>query len=119
MDYQAITDRTSHQYHLKATAQRIDQDGVFTLEGRKIVAMGFKGLQVGDYGVVTLSSGTNIDILVGDIKHQGCNSADGSQLEFIVDTNNLNSRIRLEGDFNSIYQGVITKIVIRGNVYEG
>lgn len=116
MDYNAITNTKSLQGQLKATVSEIDENGIYTLNGRKLVAMGQKSLGIGDYVDITLDSGETLEVIIGDIKHEGCNSGDGSQIEFIVDTKNMNKEVKLMGNFNIIYKGVIKEM--RKNLYK-
>lgn len=109
MDYRTITDRTSKQFQLLKKGFGIDEHGQLTINDYKVVAMGFDGVEVGNKYRITFSSGTRLKVIIGDIKHTGCNSSDGSMLEMIVDTTKMN-KYTLQNNFDSLYKGMITKI---------
>lgn len=110
MDYRAITNTGSPQYRLQTQATTGDY-GIRTVDGRYTVAMASQYGSVGDELNITLSSGAIIYVVIGDIKgNTSCTHSDGSMIEFIVDTDNMNSTARTYGNFNTIFSGTVVNI---------
>lgn len=67
---------------------------------------------------VSISRNDSIYAIIGDIKdkgHNGCSSdRDGSMVEFIVDTQVIDPKIKSSGNFNDVYQGKIERIINYG-----
>lgn len=75
-----------------------------------MVAVGTVYGQVGDKFDLRLESGQFLRVIIGDSKGGRCAHDDGSMLEFIVDTNVMDSEDRLRGNLERIYGGRIVNI---------
>ena len=106
MDYKKIRSRTSPQYKLQQKALT-DGNGLRVVDGRYCVAMTTIYGSVGQCVDVYLADGTVIPCVIGDHKspqHSSNNNtlgADGSAIEFIVETGSLPSTVRQSGDVSS------------------
>ena len=122
MPYTALASGTS-QYNVihKASPNKY---GILEYEERAVVAVGFGwGLKIGDTATVTTTNGT-YKIVVGDWKAR-CDTDDsnkvttsnGCVVEFIVDRNSLDQRIKTSGSVASInkYSGKVLDIVSDGS----
>ena len=110
MDYRMITDSSSRQYALQQEAYT-GSDGLRYVDDRVMVAMADQS--VGTILDITLSDGDVIRAIVGDIKaNTHCAHPDGSILEFIVDTKLMDSNIKWMGNYDSLYDGPISKLRI-------
>ena len=110
MDYRAITSPSSKQYALQKEATT-DKNYGFRLHGDFVmVAMGPQYGPVGSKYIVEFEDGKVLKVIIGDIKHQGCTSDDGSMLEFIVDRHVVPEFLKVSGNFNALFQGRITVI---------
>ena len=110
MDYRAITSPSSKQYALQKEATT-DKNYGFRLHGDFVmVAMGPQYGPVGAKYIIEFEDGKVLKVVVGDIKHQGCTSGDGSMLEFIVDRHVVPQFLKVSGDFNSVFKGSIQSI---------
>lgn len=117
MDYRFITDKSSAQWQMQKNAIT-NEYGIRTYDGLYMVAVGTG--YTNSCGVklkITLSSGTVIMAITGDIKsdrhtdsatHTFAKS-NKSVLEFIVDTNKISYECRIKGDmsFANMYGEVI------------
>lgn len=109
MSYKTITDKTSFQYKLQKEAYT-DEEGFRKFDNRYCVAIGTAfDVQVGQYFDAQLKDGTIIKCIVGDIKAD-CDTdktntftSQGCCLEFIVETNTLNSTVKITGDCSNLY----------------
>lgn len=115
MDFRTITDNTSLQYVIVNNAS-ID-NGYLYYEGAICVALGSVYGEIGTKYNVTLETGKQVAIIKADEKSDlhtvnGCNNANGSILELIVDTHTMDPTIKQMGDFNydSFLQGRIVAI---------
>lgn len=111
MDYRAITSVSSKQYKLQ-------QRAITSPEGHRMigeyvmVAMGPEYGPVGSKYQIFFEGGQKLNVIVGDIKHQGCTSLrDNSMIEFIVDSNAMSPLIKKLGNYNHIYQGQVIFII--------
>lgn len=110
MDYRKITDTTSDQYMYQQKAIT-NAKGIRVYEGHFMVAMSATYGSVGDTFKITFEDGNFILAMIGDIKAgTDCTHPDGSMLEFIVDVDVIPEDIKLSGNFNKLYEGVITSI---------
>ncbi len=110
MGYTAITNTASEQYRLQQIATTGDY-GIRMINGRYLVAMANQYGSVGDELNITLSSGKVLYVMLGDIKGgTSCTHADGSMIEFIVDSSAMTSRVRSAGNFSVLFAGTIKAI---------
>ena len=108
MDYRMITDSSSRQYALQQEAYT-GSDGLRYVDDRVMVAMAEQS--VGTILDITLSDGDVIRAIVGDVKaNTHCAHPDGSILEFIVDTDLMDSHIKWMGNYDSLYDGPISTL---------
>ena len=108
MDYRMITDSSSRQYTLQQEAYT-GSDGLRYVDDRVMVAMAEQS--VGTILDITLSDGDVIRAIVGDVKaNTHCAHPDGSILEFIVDTDLMDSHIKWMGNYDSLYDGPISTL---------
>lgn len=113
MDYRSITSRSSEQWKLLQQKNVVIDElyGFISMEGYLFVAMGPQYGPVGSKYLISFSGGTSVQVIIGDIKHQGCTSSrDGSMVEFIVDKNAIPESIKQSGNFNELFRGHITSI---------
>lgn len=118
MDYRTITDKSSKQYLLRRVSYTDDQ-GFRMINGKYLVAVGkFYATEVGKELRVTLSSGTTIECIVGDIKAEAHTDENMQYvpgttniIEFIVDTRVMPEKHRLAGDVSAMgLAGAVIKI---------
>ena len=116
MDYRMITNTSSEQYKLQQSAYTNEQ-GLREYKGFILVAVASRYGNVGDILAIDLEA-DSIYAIIGDIKdkgHDGCSSdRDGSMVEFIVDTQVIDPKIKSSGNFNDVYQGKIERIINYG-----
>lgn len=111
MDYRAITSKSSKQYKLQTLATT-NEKGFRVVNDRVLVAMGPQYGPVGEEYTIIFSDGQSLDVMIGDIKHEGCNSSrDGSMIEFIVDRTLISPTARRLGNYNYLFNGPIFEIV--------
>ena len=121
MPYSAITLKSSQQYTLQSQAYT-DENGLRKIGDYYLVAMGQYYGTVGDKFKVTLSSGQQFNVMMGDMKKyehtfngEGQIGADNKDMfEFIVDYSNLNSNIRRDGSVNCVFNGTVLKLEKEG-----
>ena len=122
MPYTALTSGTE-QYNVVHKASP-NKYGVLEYDNRAVVAVGFGwNLKIGDTATVTTTNGT-YKIIVGDWKAK-CDTdnsnkvttSNGCVVEFIVDRNSLDQRIKTSGSVASInkYSGKVLDIVPDGS----
>lgn len=122
MPYTALRSGTS-QYKVVHMASA-NKYGILEYKERAVVAVGFGwGLKIGDTATVTTTNGT-YKIVVGDWKAR-CDTdnsnkvttSNGCVVEFIVDRNSLDQRIKTSGSVASInkYSGKVLDIVSDGS----
>lgn len=117
MPYSTITLKSSQQYALQSQAYT-DENGLRKIGDYYLVAMGQYYGTVGDKFRITMSSGQQFNVMMGDMKKyehtfdgEGKIGADNLDLfEFIVDSSNLNLTIRRDGSVNCIFNGNVEKI---------
>lgn len=117
MDYRSITNRRSTQWMLQTRAYTND-NGFRMIDGKYLVAMGTYYGTCGEEFIITLSNGQEINVIIGDIKDNRHTDAtnryiprNGNIVEFIIDTNKINSMSRRMGDVShSGLYGDIIKI---------
>ena len=110
MDFRSITDRSSKQWKLQQNANTDKNYGFRMVDGNLLVAMGPQYGPVGSEYIIQFEDGKVINAMIGDIKHQGCTSDDGSMIEFIVDSKVLPHFLKDSGNYNDLFQGRITMI---------
>lgn len=125
MGYKAITSTKSPQYKLQHGGQvYTDSNGYRRVGDSFVVAVGtYYADSIGTKLRVTLDSGSQFTAIVGDFKANrhtdGSNmqhAKDGSVIEFIVDTNSLESTARKMGDCSysqsNNFKGNVSKIEV-------
>ena len=110
MDHDAITDESSKQWKLKQIATTDKNYGFRMVDGYILVAMGPQYGPIGSKYIIQFEDGKVINAMIGDIKHQGCTSDDGSMIEFIVDSKVMPKFLKSAGNFNQLFSGSITMI---------
>jgi len=109
MDYRAITDKSSKQYKLQHCKDiYTDNEGFRKIGDSFIVAVGtYYTNEVGKCLEVKLSTGRTFKAIVGDIKANNHTDhtnrqhlKDGSVVEFIVDTKNMDQLSKKMGDMS-------------------
>lgn len=105
MDWKAITCKTSKQWELQHKYAYTESNGVRAVNGRYCIALGsYYTHEIGQYVDVVLDNGLIIPCILGDAKqdrHTTNNHSiglDGGVVEFIVNTESLNSKVRKSGD---------------------
>lgn len=103
-DYKYITNTESLQYKLQQQAWT-DENGLRRYGDEYMVAVGSYYGDVGDHIVVTLDTETTLECIIGDSKgkryYHPCGKG-ANVVEFIVDTNFLDSTARKMGDCSYI-----------------
>lgn len=116
MGYGSITNKNSKQWQLQEIAYT-NENGFRMIDNKYLVAIGtFYTKECGDEFKITLESGKEIDVIIGDVKqdihtnntHQ-YSPLNGNMVEFIVDTKKINNMSRKMGDMS--YSGLEGKIV--------
>lgn len=108
MDYRCITDTNSMQYELQQMAYT-DERGFRRIGDDYLVALGtYYTDQCGDRFLITLDSGVEFSIMIGDIKddrhtdtsnrYLPMSDSQGNVVEFIVNTDNMESYALQLGD---------------------
>ena len=109
MDYRKITRIGSRQLELQQRAWT-DSQGFRKIDDYYMVAMGtFYGEVIGDKYIITLPNGKEIKAILGDIKadkHTDENNQyhllDGSIVEFIIDKEAIDEKVKRTGDCSHI-----------------
>ena len=124
MDYRCITNTSSRQYKLQKKAYT-GSYGIRQVDGRYCVAVGsYYTEKIGTYIDLILKNGTVIPCILADCKANkdtdGKNqkTADGSLIEFVVDTPKLSKKVRIRGDVaysTKAWNSKIVKIKIHKN----
>ena len=124
MDYRCITNTSSKQHKLQKKAYTGNY-GIRQVEGRYCIAVGsYYTEKVGTYIDLELKNGTIIPCILADCKADrdtdGMNqkTADGSLIEFVVDTPQLSRKVRRRGDVayaTKKWNSKIVKIKIHKN----
>lgn len=109
MDYRMVTDTTSPQYRYRLEGNT-GYLGIRKYKEYYQVAMGYKYAQIGDKFRVTFNTGEQIRVIVADSKGDRYAHEDGSQLEFIVNSDIIPSSAWLYGDFNQYFGDEIVKL---------
>ena len=117
MDYRCITNTSSRQYKLQKKAYT-GSYGIRQVDGRYCIAVGsYYTEKIGTYIDLILKNGTVIPCILADCKANkdtdGKNqkTADGSLIEFVVDTPKLSKKVRIRGDVAYSTKAWNTKIV--------
>ena len=105
MSYKTIGDKNSDQYKLISEYEDTEC-GIMAVDGRYVVAVGtYYTDEVGTKIDLVMENGETVGAIVGDIKANQHTDAknqqhkvDGSVVEFLVDTNNLESTAKKMGD---------------------
>jgi len=118
MDYRMITDTNSQQYAIQQEAYT-DEQGFRRIDNDYIIAVGtYYSKRCGERFIVRLEDDTEFTVTIGDIKqdihtdethmyHPMANGW-GNLLEFIIDTDVMNSEIIKLGDVSSLgFEGQI------------
>lgn len=123
-NYKSITNKNSPQYRLQQEAYTGDY-GIRMVDGRYCVAMGsYWTEEIGTKLDVYLESGEMIPVILGDNKQDchtdstnriGCNNKD--VLEFIVDVNEIPSKVKNCGNFNCIFSGKVVDVHVNYDDY--
>lgn len=118
MDYRTITNRYSRQYALQLRAQTNEENGLRTLRGRYMVAIGsYFNCKVGQFIDVVLSDGEVLPCVVGDAKqdiHTDSNNLhglSGDTVEFIVDEKVLKATTNVDGNISYVSDVFDDKVV--------
>lgn len=119
-----ITDQSTGQWKLLNKAST-NEHGVWCIDGKPLCAVGQGwGFSLGDVIEVTTKINTYY-IVVGDFKGKGGMESqykvvihNGDPLEFIVDINQLNPKVRDSGNIGTIYEysGLILDMVKVGHI---
>lgn len=118
MDYRAIKSTTSKQYALQRLAYT-DPQGFRKFNGYYLVAMGsFYTRMVGERFRITLESGRQIYVMIGDLKSDAHTNpthqfmeANGNIVEFIMDVEKMDEKVKSSGSVSKLdLQGAIVKI---------
>lgn len=122
MDPVKITNKKSKQYYYKQF-YKVNEDGLYTFNGKYVVAMSANIVNVGDEVIVEFDDGKTINCFVGELKnpqdknfkgighwHKVGNTYHSSIVEFLVDTDKLNR--------NSLKLGHVNDLISYGNVKE-
>jgi len=112
MDYRTITDTSSPQYKIEHTDAYTGNYGIRMVDGRYLCAVGSAySHDVGRYVDLILEDGTIIPCILGDQKDDGDTDPsnmytehDGSVAEFVVDLDEVPSKVKKSGNFCSIPQ---------------
>lgn len=115
-----IFSHSSQQYMLQLTAHT-DKDGLRKVGEYYCVALGsYYTKTIGEKFIMTMSTGERIKIIVADQKSDAhtdstgrYTKSDGSEIEFIVDCNNLNEEVAIRGNVAMLekFRGDIISIV--------
>lgn len=119
MDYRCITNTESAQYKLQQDCCT-DENGLRVYDGCYAVALGtYYSSTVGDKFHITLDTGEEFDVIVGDVKAD-CDTdktnryvpINGNIIEFIVDTRKLPKDVRWMGTVSAIdiFEGSVESI---------
>jgi hypothetical protein len=122
MDYRAITNIRSDQFKLQQDCVT-DSHGLRRYGDDYVIAVGsYYSKNIGDRLTITLDNGDSFTAVVGDFKADDCTDiyhryyamSDGRKniIEFIVDTDELDSKARIMGDISYIdgFSGNVIKI---------
>ena len=109
MGYKAITNTSSKQYELQQKCTT-DANGLRVYDGRYCIALGtYYTKDIGTYVDVTLIDGTVLPCILGDVKSDKHTDsanrqmvANGNVVEFIVDSDVLQSSAKSTGNISSI-----------------
>lgn len=111
MSYKTITSRNSPQYKLQQRAATGNY-GIRTVDGRYCIAVGsYYTTKIGTKIDIVMSNGNIINCILADCKadaHTDCTNranSNGCVVEFIVDTNSLDSKCRKMGDMSYVPSG--------------
>lgn len=109
MDYRCITSITSNQYKLQHTLAYTGDYGLRMVNGRYCVALGsYYSTTIGQYVDIELKNGNVIHGILADCKADGDTDStnrihpDGSVVEFVVDTDYLDSVVKVMGDVSYV-----------------
>ena len=122
MDWGCITNTGSDQYKLQQKCVT-DDNGLRRFGDDYVIALGsYYSTHIGDKFLITLSNGESFTAVVGDLKadrhtdsmHRYTPMSDGGKniVEFIVDTDELDSKARRMGDISYIngFSGNVEKV---------
>ena len=115
MDRSKITDTTSQAYKVSRTLE-LDANGMYHKDGFMAIALPSVYGKVGNRFRITLSSGQVFYAIMSDTKdindlnenHE--QKYDKSVIEFIVNVNMIDSRVKALGSFHEVFVGSISKI---------
>lgn len=109
MDYRHITSTISNQYRLQQSLAYTGNYGIRMVNGRYCVAVGsYYTTTIGQYIDIELENGNVIKGILADCKADAHTdetnriNPNGSVLEFVVETESLNSTVRTTGDASFI-----------------
>lgn len=115
-DYRMITDTTSPSYQFIQSSLTVQPNGLLTnSDGAVAVALSDRYGGIGTEFNLTLSSGQQLLIVIADIKASqdltnDCTDQSGAMIEFVVNTDLMDSNVKYQGSYDCIYQGTITKM---------
>lgn len=122
-DGKYITDRTSPQFSIvHSNPTIVGNHGIYNRNNRYLVAVSKRYGKIGDNLTIKMENGITLHVTIGDHKknsetlnvgygmHRISNSKN-CLLEFIVDEQKLNYKIKMLGDFSPIYPGKISKVI--------
>ena len=112
MDYRKITSKGTAQYKYREIASDDSETGIRVYQGRYLIAISISFGNVGDFIDVKLDSGQIIPAVIGDIKaNTSCKHPDGSMIEFIVNIDKIDNRIKRLGSFNEMFTGNVVEVI--------
>lgn len=124
MSYKAITNKTSKQYHYIKDHMKVDERGFLRdKDGNIGIALGSYFGEIGNKFQITLETGEILNVVKVEAKadehtNNGCEQRwDKSVIEFVIDTTVARSHFGvsengyiLNGNYNNLFKGTITKI---------
>ena len=121
MDGKYVTDVSSRQYgYVHNPRTIIGNYGIYNLNNQYLVALSPRYGKIGDTVKITLDTGVQLKVIIGDFKKQnetklgwGMHKISNKRnclLEFIVDSNKISKSILKTGDLSRIYPGQIIRI---------
>ena len=113
MDYLKITDHSSLQWKLQQVASTESNYGFRWIDKKYImIAMSAQYGPVGTKYLITFADGKSMYAIIGDYKQEPCQAPDSSMIEFIIDATVTPKSILRSGNFNDVFNGSITSIMV-------
>lgn len=122
-DGKYITDRTSPQFSIvHSNPTIVGNHGIYNRNNRYLVAVSKRYGKIGDNITIQLKSGVVLNVTIGDYKKTGetldigygmhkITNKKNCLLEFIVNENKLNPKVKMLGDLSLVYPGNVIKII--------